>query len=39
MKPKGAVTVPGAGHVELISPGTPAWAETVRTIQRLLLAR
>jgi len=31
-------TVPHTGHVELISPGTPAWAETVRTIRRLLRA-
>ena len=42
MKHKGAaieaVTVPGAGHVELISPGTAAWSVTVRTIQRLLSA-
>jgi pimeloyl-ACP methyl ester carboxylesterase len=32
----GALTVPGEGHVELISPGTAAWARTVRTIQALL---
>jgi acetyl esterase/lipase len=32
----GAVTIPDTGHVELISPGTPAWAQTVRTIQALL---
>ena len=29
------VVVPG-GHVELIAPGTPAWAETVRQIEALL---
>jgi acetyl esterase/lipase len=42
MRAKGATiastTVPGAGHVELISPGTAAWSVTVRTIQRLLSA-
>jgi acetyl esterase/lipase len=31
-----ALTVPNSGHVELISPGTVAWARTVRTIQALL---
>jgi len=31
-----ALTVPNTGHVELISPGTVAWARTVRTIQALL---
>jgi acetyl esterase/lipase len=40
MKARGArisaVTVSGAGHVELISPGSAAWAATVRTIERLL---
>jgi acetyl esterase/lipase len=34
----GAVTVADTGHVELIAPGTPAWDETVRTIERLLRA-
>jgi len=34
----GAVTIANTGHVELIAPGTPAWAETVRTIERLLRA-
>jgi acetyl esterase/lipase len=34
----GAVTVANTGHVELISPGTPAWDETVKAIQRLLRA-
>ena len=34
----GATTLPHTGHVELISPGTPAWAETVRAIRRLLQA-
>jgi len=34
----GAVTVANTGHVELIAPGTPAWDETVRTIERLLPA-
>jgi len=32
----GALTLSDTGHVELISPGTPAWAQTVRTIQALL---
>ena len=35
----GATTAPDTGHVELISPGTPAWSLTVRTIQRLLRGR
>jgi acetyl esterase/lipase len=43
MKAKGArivaVTLRDTGHVELISPGTPAWAEVVRAIQRLLAMR
>ncbi len=34
-----ATTVAGAGHVELISPGTPAWDTTVRAIQALLATR
>jgi acetyl esterase/lipase len=34
-----AITLKGAGHVELISPGTAAWAEAVRTVERLLQAR
>jgi pimeloyl-ACP methyl ester carboxylesterase len=34
----GAVTVLNTGHVELISPGTAAWDETVQTIERLLRA-
>ena len=40
MRPKGAKieasVVSGAGHVELISPGTPAWDATVKVIQRLI---
>jgi hypothetical protein len=28
--------VPDTGHVELISPGTPAWAETKRLIEAAL---
>lgn len=28
--------VPGQGHVELISPGTPAWEKTVEVIERAL---
>ena len=28
--------VPGQGHVELISPGTPAWERTVEVIERAL---
>jgi acetyl esterase/lipase len=35
----GATTLADTGHVELISPGTAAWAETVRTIRRLLRLR
>jgi acetyl esterase/lipase len=34
----GAVTIPETGHVELISPGTAAWDETVKTLERLLRA-
>ena len=40
MRAKGArirqITVPDAGHVELIAPGTPAWARTVAVIEALL---
>lgn len=43
MRAKGAdiaaTTLPQAGHVELIAPGTPAWAVTVRLILKLLAAR
>jgi acetyl esterase/lipase len=34
-----ATTVANTGHVELISPGTPAWTQTVRTIRKLLRIR
>ena len=43
MKAKGAdiraIALPDTGHVELISPGTAAWAEAVRTVETLLRAR
>jgi hypothetical protein len=43
MRAKGAriaaTTLPGAGHVELISPGTPAWDATVKVLLRLLAER
>jgi acetyl esterase/lipase len=34
-----AITLPDTGHVELISPGTAAWAEAVRSVESLLRAR
>lgn len=35
----GATTARDTGHVELISPGTPAWSLTVKTIWKLLRGR
>jgi acetyl esterase/lipase len=43
MKAKGAdvraLALPDTGHVELIAPGTAAWTEAVRTVERMLQGR
>ncbi len=33
-KPVEKITIPAVGHVELIAPDTPAWAATVKVIER-----